>query len=98
MTPPVGAGCWHIYPWLPVRTLLRDRFPVASHLAGSDVPATVIYGDRDSVVPTALSARVADRAPTLAERMILEGADHNDPVMFGSRVAAAVRRLARGST
>ena len=91
----VGA---HHYPWLPVRTLLRDRFPVASHLAGSDVPVTVIYGDRDSVVPTALSARVADRAPTLAERVILEGADHNDPVMFGSRVAAAVSRLARGST
>ena len=89
----VGA---HHYPWLPVRTLLRDRFPVASHLAGSDVPVTVIYGDRDSVVPTALSARVADRAPTLAERVILEGADHNDPVMFGSRVAAAVTRLARG--
>jgi pimeloyl-ACP methyl ester carboxylesterase len=91
----VGA---HHYPWLPVRTLLRDRFPVASQLAGSDVPATVIYGDRDSVVPTALSARVADRAPTLAERVVLEGADHNDPVMFGSRVAAAVSRLARGST
>lgn len=91
----VGA---HHYPWLPVRTLLRDRFPVSSHLAGSDVPVTVIYGDRDSVVPTALSARVADRAPTLAERVILEGADHNDPVMFGSRVAAAVSRLARGSS
>lgn len=81
-----------------MRTLLRDRFPVASHLAGSDVPATVICGDRDSVVPTALNARVADRAPTLAERVILEGADHIDPVMLGSRVAAAVSRLARGST
>jgi pimeloyl-ACP methyl ester carboxylesterase len=91
----VGA---HHYPWLPVRTLLRDRFPVMPHLAGSDVPVTVIYGDRDSVVPTALSARVADRAPTLAERVVLEGADHNDPVMFGSRVAAAVSRLARGSS
>jgi pimeloyl-ACP methyl ester carboxylesterase len=86
----------HHYPWLPVRALLRDRFPVVSHLAGSDVPVTVIYGDRDSVVPTALSARVADRAPALAERVVLEGADHNDPVMFGPRVADAVARLARG--
>jgi pimeloyl-ACP methyl ester carboxylesterase len=91
----VGA---HHYPWLPVRLLLRDRFPVVSHLAASDVPVTVIYGDRDSVVPTALSARVADRAPALVERVVLEGADHNDPVMFGSRVAAAVARLARGLT
>ena len=86
----------HHYPWLPVRALLRDRFPVVDHLATSDVPVTVIYGDRDSVVPSGLSARVADQAPSLAERVVLEGADHNDSVMFGSRVAAAVARLARG--
>jgi uncharacterized protein len=91
----VGA---HHYPWLPVRVLLRDRFPVVSHLAASDVPVTVIYADGDSVVPTALSAQVADRAPSLAERVVLRGADHNDPVMFGPRVADAVVRLVRRIT
>jgi fermentation-respiration switch protein FrsA (DUF1100 family) len=85
----------HHYPWLPVRTLLRDRFPVLDPVAGSDVPVTVIYGDRDDVVPTELSARVADSAPGLVERVVLEGAGHNDAVMFGPRVAAAVERLAR---
>ncbi|MBC2931510.1 alpha/beta hydrolase [Nocardioides sp. zg-1228] len=85
----------HHYPWLPVRTLLRDRFPVLEPLAASDVPVTVIYGDRDSVVPTELSARVADGAPALVERVVFEGADHNDAVMFGRRVAEAVARLAR---
>ena len=83
----------HHYPWLPVRVLLRDRFPVVEHLAASDVPVTVIYGDRDSVVPSALSARVADHAPTLVERVVLAAADHNDTVMFGPSVAAAVARL-----
>ncbi len=87
----VGA---HHYPWLPVRGLLRDRFPVVEHLAISDVPVTIIYGDRDSVVPSELSATVADHAPSLAERVVLADADHNDPVMFGSQVAAAVARLA----
>jgi pimeloyl-ACP methyl ester carboxylesterase len=87
----VGA---HHYPWLPVRLLLRDRFPVVEHVAASDVPVTVIYGDNDSVVPSALSARVADQAPSLVERVVLADADHNDAVMFGSRVAAAVARLA----
>lgn len=91
----VGA---HHYPWLPVRALLRDRFPVEEHLATSDVPVTVIYGDSDSVVPTALSARVADRARSLTERLVLAGADHNDPVMFGPRVASAVVRLAQSVT
>jgi len=88
----VGA---HHYPWLPVRTLLRDRFPVVEHLSSSRVPVTVIYGDRDSVVPTTLSARVADAAPSLVERVVIRGADHNDEVMFGPRVAEAVVRLAR---
>jgi uncharacterized protein len=87
------VGAWH-YPWLPVRLLLRDRFPVLDHLVASNVPVTVVYGDRDSIVPTELSARVADEAQALVERVVIAGADHNDPVMFGPPVARAVARLA----
>lgn len=83
----------HHYPWLPVRMLLRDRFPVSEHLATSDVPVTVIHGHHDTVVPTELSERVADGAPSLFERVVLTG-DHNDAVMFGGPVADAVLRLA----
>ncbi len=88
----VGA---HHYPFLPVRLLLRDRFPVVEHLSSSQVPVTVIYGEHDTVVPSALSARVADAASCLVERSVIKGADHNNPVMFGPRVAEAVLRLAR---
>ena len=87
----------HHYPWLPVRLLLRDRFPVVDHLTTREVPVTVIYAQRDSVVPSGLSARVADAAPVLSERVVLAGVDHNDPVMFGPRVAEAVVRLARAA-
>ena len=87
----VGA---HHYPWLPVRALLRDRFMVAEPMRSSDVPVSVVYGDRDSVVPSALSAQVAKEARGLVEELVLSGADHNDPVMFGARVADAVVRLA----
>ena len=82
------------YPFLPVRRMLRDRFPVTDHLADSEVPLTVIYGDQDTIVPTKMSKRVADEAPSLAERVVIEGAGHNDAVMFGPRVADAVARLA----
>ena len=88
----VGA---HHYPWLPVRLLLKDEFTVAERLSDSEVPVTVIYGDRDTVVPPGLSARVADQAMTLAEVVVISGADHNDAAMFGPRVADAVARLAR---
>jgi pimeloyl-ACP methyl ester carboxylesterase len=55
---------------------------------------TVIYADRDSVVPTQLSARVAASAPSLVDEVVLPNADHNDTVMFGPRVAEVVLRLA----
>jgi fermentation-respiration switch protein FrsA (DUF1100 family) len=84
----------HHYPWLPVRLLLRDRFPVLDLLRTSEVPLTVVYGDRDRVVPARLSARVADSAASLVEEIVIEGADHNDPSMLAGRVADAVVRLA----
>jgi pimeloyl-ACP methyl ester carboxylesterase len=87
----VGA---HHFPFLPVASLLRDRFPVAQPLASSDVPVTVIYGDQDSVVPSQQSEAVAAAARNLFEEVVFPGADHNDPVMFGPQVADAVVRLA----
>lgn len=88
----VGA---HHYPFLPVRAILTDRFPVKDNLARVTAPVVVIRGDRDSVVPTELSRQVAAAAPTLVDEVVLT-ADHNDPVMFGPRVADVVTRLAAG--
>jgi len=84
----------HHYPWVPVGLLLRDRFEVVDHLRESRVPVTVVYGDRDEVVPSRLSAEVADTVPHLVEEVVIRGAGHNDPVMFGPRVADAAARLA----
>ncbi|MGO1972553.1 MAG: alpha/beta hydrolase [Propionibacteriaceae bacterium] len=81
------------YPEPVVRLVLRDRFPVREQMAGSQVPTTVIHGDRDSVVPSAQSAAVAAASPVLVEELLIEGADHNDEVMFGSEVADAMARL-----
>jgi pimeloyl-ACP methyl ester carboxylesterase len=83
----VGA---HHYPWLPVRMLLTDRFPVLEHVRETDVPVVVVHGDRDSVVPSRLSAEVAAAAPRLVDEVVLSGVDHNDPVMFGEPVVEAV--------
>jgi hypothetical protein len=54
-----------------------QRGHLQPHLSNSEVPVTIIYGDRDSVVLTELSARVADEAPTLIERIVIRGANHN---------------------
>ncbi len=82
------------YGFLPVGTLLRDRFPVTEYLSGSSVPITVLYGSVDRVVPSALSAEVAEETGNLREEVVLEGVDHNDPEMFGAPVADALEDLA----
>ncbi len=82
------------YPFLPVRTLLRDRYPVVDHLAAYEGPVLVVAGDRDRIVPTRLSREVAERSgATLVE---VEGAGHNDPALFtGQRFLDAVDGFVR---
>jgi fermentation-respiration switch protein FrsA (DUF1100 family) len=87
----VGA---HHYPLLPVEALLRDRYAVLEHVAATQVPVTVVHGDRDTVVPPEQSAAVARAAPRLVEHLVVPGAGHNDPVLFGPEVADALARLA----
>ncbi|WP_242613689.1 alpha/beta hydrolase [Herbihabitans rhizosphaerae] len=84
------------YPFLPVRTLLRDRFPLLEHLRKLRVPTTVIYGDTDSIVPTAQSRTVADTAPEPRRVVIVSGANHNDLALHqGPQVVDAVVTASR---
>lgn len=73
-----------------MRALLREEYPVAAHVAETEVPIAVIWAKHDAVVPPQLSAEVAPTASQLVERRVLEGADHNDPVMVGDDVAAVI--------
>jgi uncharacterized protein len=83
------------YPFLPVGTLLKDRFPVAEYVSQLTVPITVVYGTSDSIVPPEHSKRsvAAARGPT---RIIaIEGADHNDLALLnGDPLIRAVVDLA----
>jgi pimeloyl-ACP methyl ester carboxylesterase len=83
------------YPFLPVRALLRDRYPVAERVAAVDVPTTVVYGGADSIVPPEQSRAVADAAGRLHRLVEVPGADHNDRVLLdGEAVVGAVVELA----
>ncbi len=85
----VGA---EVYPFLPVRLLLRDRFPVQEQAARLRVPAVVVLGGRDSLVPPAQSRAVA--AAASARLVEIPGADHNDPVLLdGPELVEAVLAL-----
>jgi fermentation-respiration switch protein FrsA (DUF1100 family) len=83
------------YPLLPARWLLRDRFPVAEHVARVDVPTVVVLGTRDGIVPAEQSRRVARAAAGPTRLVEVEGAGHNDPVLLdGPELVHAVADLA----
>ncbi len=89
-----SVGSVH-YPLLPVRALLRDRYPVAEHIAHVDAPTTVLYGTADSIVPPEQSRAVAAAAAELHRLVPVRGADHNDVVLLaGDDVVQAVVELA----
>lgn len=81
------------YPFLPVRWLLLERFPVVEHVARVRASVTVVYGTADSVVPPEQSRAVAVAAG--ARTVEVPGADHNDLVLLtGPAVVDAVVELA----
>jgi hypothetical protein len=83
------------YPFLPVRMLLRDRYPVAQQLRGVQVPVTVVYGSADSLIPPEESRAVAAAAPNLRELVEVGGAGHNDASLLeGPELVDAVVGMA----
>jgi fermentation-respiration switch protein FrsA (DUF1100 family) len=83
------------YPFLPVGRLLLDRYPLAAHLAEVDVPVTVVYGTRDSIIPPEQSREVARAAGGPTRTVRIPGADHNDPALVdGPQVVRAVVGMA----
>ncbi|MGI5282394.1 alpha/beta hydrolase [Nonomuraea polychroma] len=85
------------YPFLPVRLLLRDRFPVAEQITAVRAPTVVVYGTRDTIVPARLSRAVAQAAGGRVTTVELAGAGHNDLSMLtGDELIDAVVRLTNG--
>ena len=66
---------------IPVGWLLRDKYPVLDNVSRLGGPIAVVYGDRDTIVPTDQSRAVAQAAREAGAdllEVVLPGANHND--------------------
>lgn len=79
-----------VYPFLPVRPLLRDRFDAISQIRQLLCPLLVVAGDRDSIVPPEQSRRLRDAAPGPKRFALIPGADHNDFALVAGQPLMAV--------
>jgi uncharacterized protein len=86
----VDVGRVH-YPFLPVRLLLRDRYPSLERIATVDVPVLVVAGEADRIVPLEQSRELEAAAPGPSRFVTVPGAGHNDAALtYGDRVIAEV--------
>jgi fermentation-respiration switch protein FrsA (DUF1100 family) len=84
------------YPWLPVAQLLADHYPSIDRIGKLRAPLLIIAGERDSIVPAALSRKLYAAAPEPKRYLVVPGADHNDPELLdGPDVVDEVVRFLR---
>jgi uncharacterized protein len=76
-----------LYPWLPVRRLMRNHFDNLGKIGRCREPVFVAHGDCDSLVPFAMGERLFAAATEPKHFLPLEGCDHNHapgPEFFGA--------------
>ncbi len=70
-----------LYPFLPVKTMLRSRFPVLTKIADFRGSLLLSHGDADELVPWSDGKKVYESASQSKHRefFTVEGGDHNSP-------------------
>lgn len=72
------AVAQRVYPWLPVGMLIRHPFDSLVLAPKLKMPALVLMGDSDNVVPMSHSKILADAWAGPVERRVFAGFGHND--------------------
>jgi pimeloyl-ACP methyl ester carboxylesterase len=67
-----------LYPWLPVRLLLRHRMDVEAALSRSSASVAIITAERDEIVPSRRTEALRRAAPDLVLDRVIPGVGHND--------------------
>jgi fermentation-respiration switch protein FrsA (DUF1100 family) len=89
----------HHYPFLPVRSLLLDRYPSLERIGDIRCPVLVVAGMADRIVPPVQSERLYEAAPLPKRLFVVQGADHNDEALLaGPEVLDAVVSFLDGLT
>ena len=78
--PDVGAG---IFPWLPVRWIMRTRFDSIGRISTLRGPVFIAHGDRDTIIPYAHGEALYAAANEPKRFHRLEGQNHNDALPEG---------------
>lgn len=76
-------------PVVPVDWLVGDRFDSLSKAPRVDVPALVVHGDLDGIIPVRMGEQLARALPSVTLRVV-RGAHHNDLYAVAPDLRAAI--------
>jgi len=74
----IEALAGDLYPWLPVRQLLRHRMDVAEAVDGSSAHVAIIAAERDQIVPARRTEALRRASGDLVLDRVIPGVGHND--------------------
>ena len=65
-----------IYPWLPVRFLIKDKFDSESKIKNIKIPLLIMHGERDSIVPFKMGKKLFEKANYPKKSYFTKNDDH----------------------
>lgn len=82
-----------LYPFLPVRTLLRLEYPVIDNVAAAKAPVLIVHSRNDEIIPFVMGQALYEAAPEPKAFLELAG-DHNTAFLLdGERYVEGLRRF-----
>lgn len=88
-----GGTTWESF-MVEQRALLKESSQIEARLAQIAAPTAVVSGNRDRVVPMAVSVVLAERIPG-AELVVVAGSGHGVPAEAPEQLASVIERYAR---
>lgn len=73
-----------IYPWLPVRPFMWDRYETIGHVRAVTAPLLVVHGARDALIPVEMGRAVFAAANEPKSLAIIPNGGHSDHHLHGS--------------
>ncbi len=86
-----------LYPLIPVRLVMRNRYPSAERIAGYSGPWLQLHGIEDTLVPISSGRELFEACPSPKKELLeVPGMGHNDPtpVEFYERMKQFIGQLA----
>jgi len=87
-----------VYPYLPVRHLLLDRYETDKVIAQVKVPLLILHGERDAVIPVAMGRALARLANEPKQLVTFPNGGHSDLYVNGNNALDVVRDWVHGLT